>query len=100
MTTDSFVAWVEHEFGGSRPENLTSLVRQVAINRGVSERTMWRWIKKLRSDDLRPYIRCLECGVRLPDRRTLRRRYCDEHSTSTARSRRRRRRRSLVSARS
>jgi hypothetical protein len=89
---------------------LTGAVLEVANERGVSERTVWRWLAKARAkaddsaltretyvdDDFAPLLgrgKCAECGGSLPERATSGRRYCDEHATSAARVRRHRRNR-------
>jgi hypothetical protein len=64
-------------------DELTEAVREVAKERGVSERTVWRWLAASRSsgegglewfDEGRL---CGFCGDPLPDVATARREYCD-----------------------
>jgi hypothetical protein len=59
---------------------ISKTVAEIAFDRGVSERTVWRWVAVMRasgSDELlrRPRI-CEECDEPLPEGSTIRRRYC------------------------
>jgi transposase len=59
-------------------------VRVLAQEYGISERTAWRWLGKMRaerSDEMLKQMRtewtCLACGAELPAEATIRRDYCD-----------------------
>jgi hypothetical protein len=61
----------------------TEQVRQLANERGVSERTVWRWFASMyEADDTHMHLLeqpgdCRYCGTPLPEDATVRRRYCD-----------------------
>jgi hypothetical protein len=64
-------------------ESATSLVREIAHERGVSERTVWRWIARARAaGSPLPLERldrhCDYCETPLPETATARRRFCDD----------------------
>ncbi len=71
-------------------ESLSSLVRQVAANRAVSERTVWRWIATMRREGRTlAFERCCEhCGEPLPPQATIRRSYCEARCRAAAQYRR------------
>jgi hypothetical protein len=59
-------------------------VRLLAREYGVSERTAWRWLAKMRADQSAKLLEekrmdraCLACGAELPAGATIRRDYCD-----------------------
>jgi hypothetical protein len=59
-------------------------VRQLALDEGVSERTVWRWFAAMRAagtidllDRIRLCWSCESCGEPLPSGATIRRRFCD-----------------------
>ena len=59
----------------------TALVRQIAADRGVRERTVWRWFAAIRAGaSLELLIEpryCDYCGDPLPEDSSLSRRFCD-----------------------
>jgi len=57
---------------------VTAAVRAFASERGLSERTAWRWLLLLREQGSLPSSErpCAECNELLPEGATLRRRYC------------------------
>jgi hypothetical protein len=59
---------------------VASAIAEVAHERGVSDRTVWRWAAQMRASGeqkLPPKRRfCEHCGGPLPSRATQRRRYC------------------------
>lgn len=68
---------------GEPPESTSAIVRQLALERGVNERTVWRWRARLRTEgrdsafaQLFSERRCLHCGKVLPEGSTMGRRYC------------------------
>lgn len=68
---------------GEPPESTNETVRQLALERGVSERTVWRWMARIKAEGassqfLRRMLdrRCLTCGRELPEGSTMGRRYC------------------------
>jgi hypothetical protein len=68
------------EITGKKRTGISEWVAEIAPERGVSERTVWRWVAAMRisgSDELliRPRI-CEECDDPLPEGSTIRRRYC------------------------
>ena len=60
------------------PATLSESVRSLALERGISERTAWRWAARLRTDGHLPERgrRCDRCGRPLPGNATARRRFC------------------------
>jgi ferredoxin len=59
---------------------LNESVAELAAARGVSERTVWRWVARVRAGEEPPWRRseCDECGGPLPARATIARRYCTD----------------------
>jgi hypothetical protein len=57
---------------------LSQYVRDLASERGVSERTAWRYLRRLRKDGLLPAADrdCILCEQPLPEDATIRRLYC------------------------
>lgn len=60
----------------------TQYVRDLAEERGVSERTVWRWFAAMNAADSIELLDqpgdCRCCGEPLPEQATIRRRYCDD----------------------
>ena len=71
---------------------LSSIVREFATERGVSDRTAWRLLARLKAEGSLPAIGrpCEECETLLPKRATIRRRYCGPRCRMRARRRRQR----------
>jgi predicted nucleic acid-binding Zn ribbon protein len=74
-----FPAWRPLE----QPEkSLADAVAALAFERGVSERTVWRWIAKLRAEGLQALPsgerQCERCGKALPADARISRRYCED----------------------
>jgi hypothetical protein len=70
------------DFGPLEPKTtVADAVAAVAFARGVSERTVWRWLAQMQAkgtQELPPRQRhCARCGGALPAGATLARRYCD-----------------------
>jgi hypothetical protein len=69
-------------------------VRNLAQERGVSERTVWRWFAAIRAsgqtdlDSLAWPRPCAYCQTPLPENATIRRVYCDDICRQYARRRR------------
>jgi hypothetical protein len=64
--------------------DVSERVRELAQEYGVSERTAWRWLAKMRADQSAELLKgkrtdrtCLACGTELPAGVTIRRDYCD-----------------------
>ena len=54
-------------------------IRQFAHERDISERTAWRWVKRMIEEDWTfppAYRGCANCGEPLPERSTAARIYC------------------------
>jgi hypothetical protein len=66
----------------------TRFVRELASERGVSERTVWRWAAAAKATDALQFPtqakRCQACDKILP-KGTLRRRYCEDACRARAR---------------
>ena len=62
-------------------ETLSQLVAELANERGVSERTVWRWLATMRATEADEFPKrereCERCSRPLPRFVTLRRRYCE-----------------------
>jgi len=69
-----------------REAKVSGPIRELADKAGVSERTMWRRYATMRSTGTLPEPRrtCEWCGYPLPERVTLRRRFCDDYCRVTA----------------
>lgn len=70
---------ISREFLGEADRStVTSLARELAVERGVSERTVWRWIKEARLAGTWPArpSHCHGCGAPFAEPVTTRRRYC------------------------
>jgi hypothetical protein len=59
---------------------ITPYVRQIASERGVTERTVWRWVARAKVESAFPKrrTRCAYCSAALPLTVTLRRRFCSD----------------------
>ena len=59
---------------------MTSMVLQLSADRGVSERTAWRWVARMKREQSPSALfrkgYCGYCGGKLPERATMRRRFC------------------------
>ena len=75
-----------------RETPLIERVRELAQDRGVSERTVWRWIAKMRRDGEPPAFKrdCAAGGHPLTPGGTMGRRYCNAACRVRAHRRRRR----------
>ena len=81
LVSDSSVhAGGEDGFLAQRPQTLSALVAELAQGRGVCERTVWRWVARVRGGGSLPAAvrRCARCGRLLPPRATVRRRFCGD----------------------
>ena len=61
------------------PGATTQAVRDLASQRGVSERTAWRWVATMRASGELSLLgprQCEYCGRELPTKATARRQYC------------------------
>jgi hypothetical protein len=69
---------------------LTRNVRDLASERGVSERTAWRYLSRMRAGERLPAPdrACALCGDALPSTATIRRLYCGTRCRVTALRRR------------
>jgi hypothetical protein len=74
------------------PGDTTEQVRALAAERGVSERTAWRWFAEMRAAGTTELLDeprvCRYCRRELPEDTTIRRLYCDDRHRQYARRRR------------
>ena len=70
-----------NETTGKKRTGISETVAEIARERRVTERTVWRWVAAVRtsgSDELLAKERnCDNCGRALPGGSTIRRRFCD-----------------------
>ena len=64
--------------GRLRRGDMSAFVADFAVERGISERTAWRWVARARRDGFLPARdrSCEQCGDPLPEGATRRRRFC------------------------
>lgn len=69
------------ETTGKKRTGISERVTELAANRGVSKRTVWRWVAATRASKseelLDKGLNCDNCGRALPEGSTIRRRFCD-----------------------
>ena len=70
-----------NETTGKKRTGISRAVAELAANRGVSKRTVWRWVAAIRTSGseelLDKGLNCDNCGRALPEGSTIRRRFCD-----------------------